>query len=215
MNPSKLEYLLRGTPLYPLLVGWIDRIAIRDWARTRRPPAPRLVKQQLVSSLGRRNAYATLVETGTFYGDMIEAVRESFATVVSIELSPRLHARALRRFAGVHGIELILGDSSTQLPSVLARLDAPALFWLDGHFSGAGTARGPDETPIRDEIAAIVRHPVEHHLVLVDDARLFGADPAYPSVADVERVVKESKPGWTIVLLDDVLRIGRPDRVAP
>ncbi|MBK9090349.1 MAG: hypothetical protein IPL90_15370 [Holophagales bacterium] len=155
----------------------------------------------------------TLVETGTFYGDMIEAVRGHFDTIVSIELSPRLHALALRRFAGAVDVRLVLGDSSIELPHVLEGLSTPAIFWLDGHYSGNGTARGDEDTPIRRELAAIVCHPVEEHLVLVDDARLFGSDRAYPCIAEMERLVRVSRPGWVVVVSEDILRIGSPERV--
>ena len=51
------------------------------------------------------------VETGTFLGDMLAAMRDDFDSLTSIELSEELHSRAKRRFAGDPKITLLHGDS--------------------------------------------------------------------------------------------------------
>lgn len=44
-----------------------------------------------VKAYGRAFELSTLVETGTYLGDMVEAQRRSFREVWSIELSPTLY----------------------------------------------------------------------------------------------------------------------------
>lgn len=55
------------------------------------------------------------METGTYHGDMVDAMRRSFDRIYSIELSNELHQRAAERFAGDSIVELIAGDSSIEL----------------------------------------------------------------------------------------------------
>ena len=99
------------------------------------------------------------------------------------------------------------GDSGKVLPSVLARLTEPALFWLDAHYSGPGTARASRDTPIVDEISAILAHPVPGHVALIDDARGFGALRDYPTLAALEDFVRERAAGLVYEVSDDVIRI--------
>ena len=122
---------------------------------------------------GRRFSLATLVETGTFLGAMVEASRDTFTRIISIELDAKLHRQAQRKFARFAHITILRGDSAAVLPEVLKGLSEPCLFWLDGHFSGGITAKSDVETPILQELAAILRHPIKGHVILIDDARAF------------------------------------------
>ena len=60
--------------------------------------------------------------------------------VVTIELSDKLYQLALKRFSDTPAVECRHGDSGEILGRVLAELNAPALLWLDGHWSGGVTA---------------------------------------------------------------------------
>src|SRR2546425_12007741 len=82
------------------------------------------------------------VETGTYRGDMVEAMKPLFHKIYSIELSDALFAEAQRRFRLDTHVELIHGDSGKELGRVMERIHQPALFWLDGHYSAGDTARG-------------------------------------------------------------------------
>jgi hypothetical protein len=213
MNVNHLEYLLRPTPLYALLRPLLQRMAMRDWERTRLPPAPHAIKRAAVRAYARGFSLSVLIETGTFFGDMIEAVRGDFREVYSIELSARLHRKARRRFAGAPNVHLVHGDSGVELARLLRGLDGPALFWLDGHFSGGVTARGESDTPILRELEAIFSHPVPEHVVLVDDARLFGTEPDYPSLDELRSIVARARPAWGLRVEDDIIRIGPSARL--
>ena len=96
------------------------------------------------------------METGTYYGDMIAAMMPQFDAIYSIELSDELYDRARRRFRGSDKVTLIHGDSAVELAAIVRGLDRPALFWLDGHYSGGETAKGATETPVLAELEQIL-----------------------------------------------------------
>lgn len=115
------------------------------------------------------------VETGSFNGDGIDkALEAGFREIHSIELSPTLYHYCCQRFEGNPHVHLYLGDSSKVLKKVLSKINRPITFWLDGHYSWAGTARGDTNTPLLNELAIIARHPIKTHTILINDVRQFG-----------------------------------------
>jgi hypothetical protein len=104
------------------------------------------VKQRALREHAARTGLRRLVETGTYLGETVTAMRGSFDRIVSVELDPLLFAAALRRFADAEDVELVHGDSGDVMPQIVSGLDAPALFWLDAHYSGGVTARGREDT---------------------------------------------------------------------
>jgi len=202
--------------IQPVLAWLTSRHVRRRWRKLCRREAsgrpetpPSSVKQAIILEYARRFGLATFVETGTFHGGTVEAVKRAFRHIDTIELDPQLAARARQRFAGHSHVTVLQGDSGQVLPTVLARLTEPALFWLDAHYSGPGTARANRDTPIVDEISAILAHPVPGHVVLIDDARGFGALPDYPTVAELEAFVRARADGVVYEMRDDVIRIHR------
>ena len=153
-----------------------------------------------------------LVETGTFLGDMLAAMRNSFDSLTSIELSDELYGRAQRRFAGDPKITLLCGDSKDLLTEVASSMDQPGLFWLDAHYSGIWhedfeeTAGGDRPNPIFSEIEAIFANNLRH-AVLIDDARLFNGEDGWPPLADVCRFIRESQPDREVIVAEDIIRI--------
>jgi SAM-dependent methyltransferase len=181
---------------------------LNEWDREGRPvPPPHIFKQRAVRSYAKRYGVKTLVETGTYLGDMVEAMKKDFKQVYSIELSKDLYEKAKERFDGEGNIELIHGDSATELGVLLDKLDHPALFWLDGHYSAGITARGEKDTPIYEELEHIFKHKIPGHVVLIDDAREFGTDPAYPSVEELTAFIIGKNPKAEILVEDDIIRI--------
>jgi hypothetical protein len=115
------------------------------------------------------------IETGTFRGRGVRAALEAgFRNVVSIELSEQLYADAVRNFADQPNVRIVHGDSGKVMAGVIAGIDAPITFWLDGHYSEGVTARGDSNAPLLQELDAIARHPVNTHTVLIDDVRFLG-----------------------------------------
>lgn len=186
-----------------------DLYSILRWNLRGRPiiPPPSW-KQRLVRRYARRFSLEVLCETGTYHGEMVAACRRSFAEIYSIELDPRLYAAARERFADAANIHLFAGDSTVVLPEVLARIECPCLFWLDGKAMIGGVS-GPLKTPIRAELAAILEHRTGDDVVLIDDARLFVGRGDYPSLDEIEEEFLSARPGWSMEVVDDVIRIHR------
>lgn len=130
-----------------------------------------------------------------------------FDNICSIELSERLYRENLDRFRDDEKVMIIQGDSANALPGVLSVLERPALLWLDGHYSAGETARGRCDTPIREEVAAVSRSSIPGHVILIDDARLFGSEPNYPTIAELERLVRHRLPGYSFAVKADVIRV--------
>jgi len=206
-----LKKLIRSTPLYHPVRNWLRARRhgreLRRWeARGRPVPPPHIVKQRTIHALAERFRLKLLVETGTFYGDMVEAMKRHFSHVYSIELSHELWQRASQRFRGDRNVNIIHGDSGSELDRIVRGLDQPALFFLDGHYSAGITAHGVTNTPIYEELAHIFADG-RRHVIVIDDARLFGTDPDYPSLEQLREFVRAKRPDADIEVEDDSIRI--------
>ncbi len=206
--------LLRNTFVEDLVRRGRGRKAIEEWVRRGRPaPPPHAVKVQTVLQYARRFDVPTLVETGTFRGDMIAAVRRAFQRIYSIELNPELATAARARFKRLPHISIIQGDSGIELGNLLPKLDTPCLFWLDGHWvpnSANITSKGSVETPILDELRAIFKHPVKGHVILIDDARTFDGTGDYPTLAELTSFITQNWTGSKVEVDADIVRVHRP-----
>ncbi|MBU4011425.1 MAG: hypothetical protein KJ882_11750, partial [Proteobacteria bacterium] len=198
--------------LYNPLRSWIssrrhDRKFI-EWERNGRPvPPPHIVKQRTLRTFAKRFNLKIMVETGTFYGDMVEAMKEDFDRIYSIELSKELYEKAKKRFEDEEKIQLIQGDSGIELGNLINRIDGPALFWLDGHYSAGVTAKGSKYTPIYEELTHIFEGTDKRHVIIIDDARCFGTDSAYPSIEELSNFIKSNLPDSDVTVEDDSIRI--------
>lgn len=137
--------------------------------------------EKLVDELQRYLPLRLFVETGTFRGESLESVRPYFDECISIELSPKYHAAAQKRFAGISNIRLLLGDSGPCLKEERKSFeDVSTLFWLDAHWCAAeNVASEKSQCPLLDELASIGSLN-EQSVVLIDDARLFLTPPPKP-----------------------------------
>jgi len=183
---------------------------IRKWRKAGSPqPPPHAVKQAVIEEYRRRFRVRVLVETGTYYGDMVMALKDSFARIYSIELGMDLWSGAVKRFQAWPHIEILQGDSGKVLVQLMQRIDCPALFWLDGHYSSGVTALGDKVCPIFQELDAIFSNTSIPHVLLIDDARLFKGDGDYPSIQELEQYVRGKNPGYKMKIEDDVIRFSR------
>ena len=175
---------------------------------------PHVVKQRIL--LAYRSAFSveTLIETGTFRGDMVDAMRDHFHAIYSIELSPGLFRLAQQRFHRDGRVHILHGDSEEVLPGLLAGLSGSSLFWLDGHYSAGETAMGKSETPIMGEICAILEDRCKHHVILVDNARCFDGSRGYPSLEHLKSEVIVRRQDYEFHVANDVIRI-HPGRSVP
>ena len=134
-----------------------QRQAIRKWRNGGAPyPPPHLVKQLAVLKYAKDYQLKTLIETGTFHGTMIASVKNHFDKIISVELDENLFQKATDRFKNDNHIAIINGDSGKVLKDVIRDIAEPAIFWLDGHFSGGETARGESNTPIMQELEVVL-----------------------------------------------------------
>lgn len=160
----------------------------------------------MILEFARRFGCRTLVETGTFRGDTIWTLRKEFDRLYSIELDKGLYEAAVRRFAGMSQVTLVQGDSGEKIKEVVAQLKSRTLFWLDGHYSGPGTALGVEEAPVMQEMQTVFDHPIKDHIILLDDAREFVGRSGYPKFEDLKSWVQARRPGWIVEVVHDVIR---------
>lgn len=188
------------------------RNALAMWENSARPvPAPHIVKQRIILAYHSAFGTETMVETGTYQGDMVYAMKDSFKNIYSIELSEQLYDRAKLRFRDFRHVQILHGDSGEVLPQILSSINTRCLFWLDGHYSAGFTAKASIETPIMKELATILAHRVKGHVILIDDARCFDGTHDYPTLAELRKLVEVSMPGCSFWVSNDVIRI-HPDR---
>lgn len=179
-----------------------------DWERRGKTGcSPHLIKQRVLIDYAHDYGVNILVETGTYLGDMVEAMKSHFKQVYSVELSNDLYELAVKRFKRDAHVEILQGDSGTELENLMVRIREPVLFWLDGHYSGGITAKGKKECPIFEELGHILNGTELGHVIVIDDARCFGSDPAYPTVDEVKLFVKSRRPDVNFVVKDDSIRI--------
>ncbi len=185
-----------------------DLEARRTWEKQGRPsPPPHIVKEELIRDYAKTFNTQIMIETGTYLGDMVHAMKKSFKQIISFELDQTLATQAQKRFASDHHIQIVEGDSGKLLGDYLATINEPCLFWLDGHYSGGITAKGTLETPIKNELAAILSHPVDGHVILIDDARCFTGENDYPTIDELQNFVAERKPNHKFSVEHDIIRI--------
>ncbi|MCA0400707.1 MAG: class I SAM-dependent methyltransferase [Proteobacteria bacterium] len=156
---------------------------IRRWVREGMPlpPVP-AAKRRIILGLLAKHGLKTFVETGTFKGDTLACVAARDIRAISVELSHEYFNRANQRFNGRPNVELHQGDSGEVLPRIVATLNEPALFWLDGHYSAGGTAHGELASPISAEMQSILHSPIKNHVILIDDAHEFTGEGGYPEL---------------------------------
>jgi hypothetical protein len=172
-------------------------------------------KKQVVREYAEKYNCRTLVETGTYLGEMVEAMIPHFDRIISIELGEDLYWKAVQKFAAVPSVTLRLGDSGKLMPDVCRFLNTKdsVLFWLDGHYSEGITARGDKDCPVLDEMNAITQyHKAIGHgatwVILIDDARLFGEN-GWPTFNEVvqDRAGYSFYQSYPYHLEHDIIRI--------
>jgi hypothetical protein len=180
-----------------------SREALRWWRRDWAAPAAPTVKRRVL----KRHSIpgATWVETGTYRGDTTAFLARLGGSVVSIEPDAHLQANATKRFADDDRIKLVKGTSEEVLEEVLQALAGPVCFWLDGHFSGAGTYRSDIDTPITQELDTIARQlpRLQPICVLVDDFREFSPVPSsgqstYPTRQSLVEWAVANNLAWSV-----------------
>jgi hypothetical protein len=180
----RARYLIQAQP-YCLLSGPEKRAEIKKWQAM--------------------TGYKLFVETGTFLGETTLAMSGIFERCWTVEIDRSLYEQALRRFERKN-ITALHGDSETLIVDILSDIDAPAIFWLDGHYSRANTGRGAIDTPIVNELTRIFEHPIKEHVILIDDARQFLGVSGYPTIKALHRFVRAHSP-YRMRVSNDIIRL--------
>ncbi len=162
---------------------------------------------QLLTDLRFELGLKRAVETGTRLGNGAATLAAIFPEVVTIELSPELHAAAAQRFAANPSVNVVLGDAGVELARHVDS-HVPTLYFLDAHWSGGPTAGEEIDCPIRDELQALASGGPED-CVLIDDARLFAEPPQWrkaakwPPLTELLEIVGDIHPRHYVSVVGD------------
>ena len=169
-------------------------------------PVPSLVKQGVIIDYQKKYNCSTFIETGTYLGDTVEAMKTKFKKVISIELGMDLYTNAKKRFLCDKNVEIFHGDSGKVLPQIVLGLKDPAIFWLDGHYSAGITAKGDKICPILEELDAIFDNSNLNHVLLIDDARDFVGEGDYPTIERLTDYIKSKNERYKVQVKHDIIR---------
>ena len=167
---------------------------------------PHLLKQRTVLEYARRFGLTTLVETGTYYGEMIAAVTGKLEEIYSIELDSRLAKLAQQRFRLQPQVHVIEGDSQTVVPQLLPRLDRRCLWWLDAGYCGWVGAIG-DPNRLGSEFEVILADQRYDHIVLMDDADGINGEGDSPTLEELIASIERNYPNRQVEVARNIIRI--------
>jgi len=213
MNTTLKKIVLIITPviiidtLRSIVLKLLSKRDFRKWEQQGRPvPPPHIVKQKVIKEFQKKYNINILIETGTYKGDMVHAMKHKFKKIYSIELGIDLWKRACKRFKNQENISILQGDSGKVLVGLVPQINERALFWLDGHYSSGITSRGEKECPIFEELESILDSQI-NHILLIDDARCFNGSGDYPTVDELTETILIKKPLSKLDVKDDIIII--------
>jgi len=165
-------------------------------------PSPLFIKQKIILRNGFLNA--TWVESGTYLGQTTKELSKYGKFIYSIEPEPILYSNAADYFKLNPNVKLFIRLSEEVFPSLLPKLFGDINFWLDGHYSAGITFKGPQETPILEELAHIslnLKH-FQNVCVMIDDVRCFNSKleeySTYPSINVLVDWAEKNRFSWHI-----------------
>ena len=178
-------------------------------------PSYKTKRKTILKTANDYNLNQYFIETGTYFGDTVDYLKNYFVNLITIELSPDLAKHASDRFKNYSNVSVINGDSSKELINILKFIDSPIVFWLDGHYSSEFwigenliiTAKGEKYTPILEELTLISKHFVKNHVILIDDARLFTGNDDYPKLSVIKEFVSREMKSYFLTVKNDIIRI--------
>jgi len=172
-------------------------------------PDNHFLKRERIVKLKNKLGCDTLIETGTFYGQMTCAMSKIFDNIISIEISNELARNNQEQFKSCPNITILNGDSTEMLSHAIEISNGRILFWLDGHYSGKGTGLGQEVSPILRELDAIKKSGIREYCIIIDDRRLFENDSEYPDVRDLKSKLFELSPDFEIQIDHDAFIFGK------
>ena len=149
----------------------------------------------------------TFFETGTYLGDSVKLAAEiGFKRIISVELEERLQERNRELFENEiksGQVELLVGDTSLMIDSIVEGITERTTFWLDSH-QDLGP-QGVKKCPLYEEIDAIAKSPIKNHTIMIDDMRCIMNPNIYPwaeglSTDDIINKIRNINPNYSFVL---------------
>jgi len=193
-------------------VANLDR-TYNKWVKTGRSldqngSVPHEIKMYYIMRTIKSYGITTFIESGTSRGDGVAAMLPYVDRVYTVEAWDDAFNFSVDRFKNQPNIDIRLGDSGELLPLIMEDADSPAVFWLDAHYSGEGTAQLTSDTPVVAEMQAISESKyADSHCVIIDDARGFGVWKDYPTVEAMREMSAELFPNHEFMLEGDEIFI--------
>ncbi len=158
---------------------------LSEWKeREFKVPTPQFIKNSIF--LEYSNSEFIWIETGTYRGTSTRFLAQNNKFVHTIEAEKGFYAQTKLMLTEdrINNVSFNLGTSENKLEEVIQNIDNETLcIWLDAHYSGAGTYKGTQDTPIIKELKIIQKYISEFETIniLIDDIREFdGSNPEYP-----------------------------------
>ena len=195
----KFKWCISNFALMPLIINWEERA----W----NGPAPLFVKHAIL----RQCPCRFWIETGTYHGETSEMLSNFAKNVITIEPEKKLFENAKIKFDGSN-VKVLYGESEKKLESAiqtfLSKSQNEIAFFLDGHFSGAGTHLGNTASPIVQELEIIEKYLSEMNTcyVYIDDFREFSDsyssqflfESTYPSKSFLVNFANRNRLNWEV-----------------
>lgn len=163
-----------------------------------------------INSLRRKSGAEVLVETGTFRGVTAARCAGVFKQVYTIELEPGLAGEAAAFLKRWSNVEVICGDAVEALPKLFAENRSPgAVVFLDGHYSGAGTASTDMPEPALQELELLQPLAARIGAILIDDFRSFGTEGGFPKKSELIGAAERLFPEFSLAVQYDQLVLVR------
>lgn len=203
MNFQALKY----TFLYNIAFPFAETYHALKWFMVKQPPVPYFLKLRIIKKYQKEYTIRTFIETGTYLGTMVNLIKDRFEKIHTIEIDSSLYKNAKKRFKNFRKIVVSYGDSTIVIPKLLKSIHAPCMFWLDAHYSGGLTSKGRKNTPILEELSAILRHKVKTHIILIDNACNLAGDNEYDTIHEVQKYLTTKAKYVDVKIIHNVLII--------
>jgi hypothetical protein len=163
-------------------------------------------KFRAIKAAKKRINASNFIETGTYLGVTTKRCAPHFDKVYTIELDKTLADQATTFLSNNKNVQVLQGDVLTQLPEILNRDIENVLIFLDAHFSGGVTACGDLPEPAIEELTILSKFSDKISGIIIDDFRLFGTEPGFPSKSSVFQAIEKLFPKFSLsVTLDQIL----------
>jgi hypothetical protein len=148
-------------------------------------PTPQFIKNSIF--LEHSDKESVWIETGTYRGTSTKFLAQNNKFIHTIEAEKGFYSQTKIKLLneGIQNISFNLGTSENLLEEIIQTINNEILcIWLDAHFSGAGTYKGEQDTPIINELEVIEKYisKFKRISILIDDIREFdNSNSEYPN----------------------------------